>query len=95
MRKGTHSCVECRRRKKSCITRPNNSKCTECIERGVDCLRQDAKPVKQPRVDRNEGLQERVDQLENMVRTLVDRLDGDSQSHEVSQVQSPLHTLPT
>ncbi|KAE8382677.1 hypothetical protein BDV26DRAFT_222625 [Aspergillus bertholletiae] len=41
MRKGTHSCVSCRRRKVRCIFPANNStKCIHCIRRGSPCVPQ-------------------------------------------------------
>ncbi|KAF2090644.1 hypothetical protein K490DRAFT_15370, partial [Saccharata proteae CBS 121410] len=42
MRKGTHSCFECRRRKIRCIYTPENqSECTECFARGSKCIDQE------------------------------------------------------
>lgn len=39
MRKGTHSCFECRRRKIKCIFSPDNPNvCTECFARGSRCV---------------------------------------------------------
>ena len=75
MRKGTHSCTECRRRKKSCVMPPNGEKCTECIERGVECLSQESRPLKQPRIESKQALQVRIARLETVVQSVVDRLD--------------------
>ena len=55
----------------------DGKKCTECAERGVECLSQEARPLKQPRVESKQGLQERIVKLESLVESLVDRLDDD------------------
>ena len=85
MRKGTHSCTECRRRKKSCVMHPNGDKCTECIERGVDCQSQDARPLKHPRVESKQGLQERIVRLESTVQAIVGNLNTGGLTKEVSE----------
>ncbi|KAH7073053.1 hypothetical protein FB567DRAFT_401680, partial [Paraphoma chrysanthemicola] len=42
MRKGTHSCFECRRRKIRCIFQPDNPDvCSECFARGSRCVDQE------------------------------------------------------
>ncbi|KAL8823439.1 MAG: hypothetical protein Q9191_005856 [Dirinaria sp. TL-2023a] len=77
MRKGTHSCTECRRRKKSCIVLPGHDKCTECTGRSVQCISQEPVPVeKRPRVESKQGLQERIVRLESTVQAIIDRLEG-------------------
>ena len=55
----------------------NGVKCTECTERGVECVGQDveAKPVKQPRVESKQGLQERIVKLESTVQAITARLN--------------------
>lgn len=92
MRKGTHSCMECRRRKKSCVTNPNGQKCVECTERGVQCISQDTRPPKRPRVENKQSLQERIVTLETTVHTIVDRLGIDDGAGAVRSVDL-LHSL--
>ena len=94
MRKGTHSCTECRRRKKSCVTHPNGDKCVECTERGVECISQDTRPPKRPRVESKQSLQERIVTLENTVHAIIDRLGIDPSAGEVRST-SLLHSLHT
>ena len=55
----------------------NSEKCIECTERRVDCIRQaiEARPVKQPRVESKQGLQERIVKLESTVQAIVGRLN--------------------
>ena len=55
---------------------PDGDKCTECIERGVECLSQESRPLKHPRIDSKQGLQERLARLENVVQSVVHRLDA-------------------
>lgn len=72
MRKGTHSCFECRRRKIRCIFSPDNpSICTECFARGSRCIDQehaDSDVI----VDHRKNLRERVARLEALVNSLVE-----------------------
>ena len=90
MRKGTHSCTECRRRKKSCVMLPNGDKCTECTERGVECLSQESRPLKHPRIESKQGLQERIARLETVVQSVVSRLD--TNQHLPSAAAEPVHS---
>ena len=55
---------------------PNGEKCTECIERGVECLSQESRPLKHPRIESKQGLQERIVKLESVVQSVVSRLDS-------------------
>lgn len=72
MRKGTHSCFECRRRKIRCVFSPDNSTtCTECFARGSRCVDQehvDADVI----VDHRKNLRERVAKLESLVESLLE-----------------------
>lgn len=40
MRKGTHSCSECRRRKTRCVSTSDSEICNGCISRGTECVDQ-------------------------------------------------------
>ncbi|KAH8655796.1 hypothetical protein BX600DRAFT_552972 [Xylariales sp. PMI_506] len=40
IRKGTHSCVECRRRKRRCYFEPGATTCSACGSRGRQCIEQ-------------------------------------------------------
>ncbi|KAH6975669.1 hypothetical protein EDB80DRAFT_740459, partial [Ilyonectria destructans] len=48
MRKGTHSCTECRRRKIRCTFASNASVCSPCSARGSSCLNQRREPFLHP-----------------------------------------------
>ncbi|CCT73119.1 uncharacterized protein FFUJ_12670 [Fusarium fujikuroi IMI 58289] len=71
MRKGTHSCSECRRRKIKCKFHPGTaSPCIPCAARGSRCLDQrNATPVNESNINTESvSLRERVAVLEKMVR---------------------------
>ncbi|KAF2185139.1 hypothetical protein K469DRAFT_578030 [Zopfia rhizophila CBS 207.26] len=72
MRKGTHSCFECRRRKIRCIFPPDNPDvCSECFARGSRCIDQEhASP--DIVVDHRKNLRERVSRLEALVDSLLE-----------------------
>lgn len=42
MRKGTHCCSECRRRKVRCVFEGTRSECNECFSRNIQCVTQDS-----------------------------------------------------
>ncbi|ORY11218.1 hypothetical protein BCR34DRAFT_484560 [Clohesyomyces aquaticus] len=72
MRKGTHSCFECRRRKIRCIYPSDNPDvCSECFARGSRCIDQEnANP--DVIVDHRKNLRERVSRLEALVDSLLE-----------------------
>jgi hypothetical protein len=90
MRKGTHSCFECRRRKIRCIFQADNPDvCSECFARGSKCIDQEhANP--EVVVDHRKNLRERVSRLEALVDTLLDdkTVKSESRSQSISQADS-------
>lgn len=83
MRKGTHSCFECRRRKIRCLfPQDNPNVCTECFARGSRCVDQEhvnADVI----VDQRKNLRERVSRLEALVDTLLDKRTDKSPAETV------------
>ncbi|KAF2405555.1 hypothetical protein EJ06DRAFT_30234 [Trichodelitschia bisporula] len=72
MRKGTHSCFECRRRKIRCIfTSDHPSVCTECFARGSRCIDQEH-AESDAVLDQRKNLRERVARLEALVDSMVE-----------------------
>ncbi|KAK9427169.1 hypothetical protein V1505DRAFT_381056 [Lipomyces doorenjongii] len=78
MRLGTRSCAECRRRKVRCIFPAQSAICQECIAHNTPCR------ARQPRTSssssdnirspgRQEGIQQRLRDLEDTVRQLLNR----------------------
>lgn len=88
MRKGTHSCFECRRRKIRCIFPPDNPDvCSECFARGSKCIDQEhASP--DIIVDHRKNLRERVSRLEALVDSLLDERTERS-SFDTSSTKTP------
>lgn len=84
MRKGTKSCIECRRRKIKCTFEPGRTSiCNECFARGSTCIDQehaDANALNtntnalQQKEAQNSALQERVTYLEDLVKQVLNRL---------------------
>ncbi|PSN65609.1 hypothetical protein BS50DRAFT_575587 [Corynespora cassiicola Philippines] len=89
MRKGTHSCFECRRRKIRCIFPPDNPDvCSECFARGSRCIDQEnANP--DVIVDHRKNLRERVSRLEALVDSLLDDKTEKSHSDAGSTSRTP------
>ncbi|KAF2134206.1 hypothetical protein P153DRAFT_107119 [Dothidotthia symphoricarpi CBS 119687] len=89
MRKGTHSCFECRRRKIRCIFPPDNSEvCSECFARGSRCIDQEnANP--EVIVDHRKNLRERVSRLEALIDNLLEDKVIKSESPSQSDSASP------
>ncbi|KAL1595794.1 hypothetical protein SLS60_009483 [Paraconiothyrium brasiliense] len=88
MRKGTHSCFECRRRKIRCIFPADNPNvCSECFARGSRCIDQEnADP--EVVVDHRKNLRERVSRLEALVDSLLEEKTERSTSDSASVSRS-------
>merc|ERR1712093_346347 len=79
MRKGTKSCLECRRRKIKCTFEPERTAiCNECYARGSTCIDQehgDIQTYTQSNAEQSTySLRERVSQLEGLVKQVLHRL---------------------
>ncbi|KAJ9602156.1 hypothetical protein H2200_013276 [Cladophialophora chaetospira] len=79
MRKGTKSCLECRRRKIKCNFEPGRpAVCNECYARGSTCIDQehgDIQTYTQAASEQSSySLRERVSQLEDLVKQVLYRL---------------------
>ncbi|KAK4205559.1 hypothetical protein QBC40DRAFT_215144 [Triangularia verruculosa] len=94
VRKGTHSCWECRRRKIRCqFGKQDDTACLPCQARGSVCRSQefvDAQPPQLP--DRR--LAQRLARLEDLVAKVVDRVmpeagSGNSSAQDHSRTSSP------
>ena len=76
IRKGTHSCLECRRRKIRCVFIQNARICNECTSRGTACVDQQYSSAKSNRVDKAKNVRERMAELEGVISQLLTKLDG-------------------
>ncbi|PVH76839.1 hypothetical protein DL98DRAFT_424824 [Cadophora sp. DSE1049] len=89
MRKGTKSCVECRKRKVKCIFGADTEKCLTCIARGTKCMTQTKNtgqiPGSSPAAAslKNVSLEERVAQLEALLISQASR-DGSQSTPQES-----------
>ena len=99
MRKGTKSCLECRRRKIKCTFEPGSTAvCKECYARGSTCIDQEhgdlqaVNPV--AATDQTYSLRERVTQLEGLVKEVLNRLPygGDGSSSASSSAAADTHS---
>ncbi len=90
MRKGTKSCLECRRRKIKCTFEPGSTAvCQECYARGSTCIDQEHGDPQAANstaaTDQTYSLRERVTQLEGLVKEVLNRLpEGGDRSSSVS-----------
>ncbi|KAH8731516.1 hypothetical protein GQ44DRAFT_698873 [Phaeosphaeriaceae sp. PMI808] len=98
MRKGTHSCFECRRRKIRCIYQPDNPDvCSECFARGSRCIDQE-NGTSDVIVDHRKNLRERVSRLEALVDGLLsekDPMKSESRSQSINQVDTSSPKAPS
>lgn len=89
MRKGTKSCMECRRRKIKCTFEPGRTAiCNECFARGSTCVDQehgDISTITQASsVTDSTSLRERVSNLEDLIKEVLHRLPERSTSRRSS-----------
>lgn len=93
MRKGTHSCFECRRRKIKCIFSPDNPNvCTECFARGSRCIDQESAD-NDVIVDHRKNLRERVARLESIIHTMLEE-KSDNKAAEVLRDLGSISRVP-
>lgn len=76
VRKGTHSCWECRRRKIKCQFEAEDTICIGCKQRGSDCRSQEFDDDNAPESGQKADppLARRLDKLEQMMGRLVDKI---------------------
>ncbi|KAK3395105.1 hypothetical protein B0H63DRAFT_64174 [Podospora didyma] len=92
VRKGTHSCWECRRRKIRCQFGPgDDSVCLPCQTRGSPCRSQEYVDESRPQQQPDRRMAQRLGRLEELMSRLVDRILPDSLN---SSTQSPSSALP-
>lgn len=95
MRIGTKSCAECRRRKVRCVYDEGQAICQECRLHDSTCEAQ--QPAGSARInlsgEESEGFQQRLEQLESLVRHVYRTFDLDSESAS-SRSTSVAHESP-
>jgi len=67
MRRGTHSCLECRQRKIRCVNQPHAGKCNGCSARDLRCTDQELRRSRSPESGERKSTRDRVQELEGML----------------------------
>src|SRR5258707_1170309 len=75
MRLGTHSCLECRKRKIRCIWLVDSENCNGCATRKLRCVEQKYGDVPRDSIPRTKRMRQRIDEMECTIRQIVQRLD--------------------
>ncbi|KAI1446182.1 hypothetical protein F5Y02DRAFT_425851 [Annulohypoxylon stygium] len=87
IRKGTHSCWECRRRKTRCqYSSATASICIGCEARGTTCVSQEFPDEQPPSAER--GLTQRMTRVESMLERIIERITPGSYSSSRSGGQA-------
>ena len=102
MRKGTHSCIECRRRKIRCNWPKNSDKCNFCSTRQQECIEQvlgDVRVLALRKKQKKKSARERTDDLARSVTEALERLDSTEWPEELPlealrNLQRELRELP-
>jgi hypothetical protein len=84
MRLGTKSCSECRRRKVRCIFQSTNQVCDQCTLHGAPCTAQQPGQV---RKDKEDNAQQRLSELEGMVRHICGAIGLNIESSSLSDFE--------
>jgi len=84
MRKGTHSCLECRQRKIRCVSGPNARKCNGCSVKELRCTDQELYRSRSPKSGERKSTRDQVHRLEGMLDQVLrnqSRINEDSNSY--------------
>jgi hypothetical protein len=90
-RKGTRSCLECRRRKLRCIYSQEGSICHECLARGVRCIGQGTSD-RDIFAEKKKPIETRVERLERLMEQFLEEQIG---HNETTIYSSPIHIQST
>ncbi|KAI1370690.1 hypothetical protein F4677DRAFT_437516 [Hypoxylon crocopeplum] len=97
IRKGTHSCWPCKRRKVRCsFPSPQSQVCTNCQRRGSTCVGQDVPEelvIPEPRQD--EPIGDRLGRVEALVSNLSQRVGSSRSADEASSTPHHQPGIPT
>ncbi|KZL84313.1 zn 2cys6 transcription factor, partial [Colletotrichum incanum] len=79
VRKGTHSCWECRRRKMKCIFgSPTDAVCISCQRRGAKCVAQEFPEEISPSLERSLQMGDRMVRVETLIEQLLKKASNGS-----------------
>ncbi|KAL6414210.1 C6 zinc finger domain containing protein [Ilyonectria robusta] len=86
IRKGTHSCWECKRRKMKCIFDPLvNGSCNGCRRRGSKCVGEEFSEEVSPHLDKTD----RVMRVETLVDQLIQQTGGNGTTSDRRTPMTP------
>ncbi|MCJ1411310.1 hypothetical protein MMC19_005398 [Ptychographa xylographoides] len=91
MRKGTRSCLECRRRKIRCVFQSDAIICNGCRPRGSTCLDQEFTDTQS--LEKRKNMRERVGQLEGMIGQILHKLDTSTKDVGESDTSKEVKSL--
>lgn len=93
IRKGTHSCWPCKRRKVRCsFPSPQSQVCTNCQRRGSTCVGQDVpEELINPEPRQDEPIGDRLGRVEALISNLAQRVGSNRSEDEASL--TPPHQL--
>jgi hypothetical protein len=95
MRRGTHSCYECRKGKVRCIFSGDSATCERCAAKGKRCTEQRRELLQAAALDTREGLRERVARLESLLQASTRDHDNAAVEHNSSRSEfDPQDTQP-
>ncbi|KAK0739312.1 hypothetical protein B0T21DRAFT_409666 [Apiosordaria backusii] len=84
IRKGTHSCWECKRRKIRCtFAAPSDAVCLGCHRRGTNCRSQELPEELSTPADRNRQMGDRIVRVEALIEQLVKKVGCDPSATQV------------
>ena len=100
MRKGTHSCLECRQRKVRCVSEPHARKCNGCSARELPCTNQESYRSTSPISSERRSTRDRFQKIEGMLDQVLrnqsrfneglGHLEPESsERNDVEQIESP------
>ncbi|KAI3579655.1 hypothetical protein IWW34DRAFT_697689 [Fusarium oxysporum f. sp. albedinis] len=79
LRKGTHSCVECKRRKARCFfDHPSATTCVGCQRRGSHCVGQEFVDIAVPKPEEDPRTLESLKRIEQMLERLTVKVTSDN-----------------
>lgn len=78
IRKGTHSCWECKQRKMKCtFSLPTDDICIRCRRRGIKCVSQEYPEEITTALDQNLQMGDRIARVERLVEKLLKKVPSD------------------
>ena len=98
MRKGTHSCLECRQRKIRCVSEPNARKCSGCSQKGLQCTDQEFHQSISPSTVERKSTRDRVQELESKLDKVLrsqSRINEDASSRKPEEKRVESSGIPS